>query len=121
VKLEKAVAGLVGLFFVAFGFWSFIKPSSFYAQIAGFGSYNRHFLHDIGAFQIGIGATLLLAALWNDALGVALAGAGLGSVFHAVAHWWDRHLGGRASDPYVLTALAAVLVAAALARRRSTG
>ncbi len=119
MKISRLIAVLVGLFFVAFGLWSFFKPLSFYDQIAAFGDYNRHFLHDVGAFQIGIGATLLIASIWNDALGAALAGAGVGSVFHAGAHWWDRNLGGRRSDPYVLTALAALLVIAALSRARS--
>ena len=118
MKLPRLIAILVGLFFVAFGLWSFFKPLSFYDQIAAFGDYNRHFLHDIGAFQIGIGATLLIASFWNDALGAALAGAGAGSTFHAAAHWWDRNLGGRSSDPYVLTALAVLLIIAALARFR---
>ena len=52
MKISKLIAVLVGLFFVGFGLWSFFAPLSFYDQIAAFGDYNRHFLHDVGAFQL---------------------------------------------------------------------
>jgi uncharacterized membrane protein len=118
VKLSRLIAGLVGVFLVVFGLWAFFGPRSFFDQVATFPPYNRHLLHDIGAFQVGMGLALILAVRWADALSVALAGVGAGATFHAAAHWWDRDLGGKSSDPYVLTALALVLVVAALARRR---
>jgi hypothetical protein len=46
----------------------------------------------------------------------ALAGAGVGAAFHFVSHVQDRGEGGRESDPYTLGLLAAVVVAAAVAR-----
>jgi len=123
MKLSRVVALLAGLFFVALGVWAFFGPHSFYVRLAHFPPYNRHFLHDVGAFQIGLGAALLIALRWNDAVGVALAGVGIGAAVHAASHWWDRSLGGKSSDPYVLTALALVLIVAAGLRHRgrSTG
>ena len=120
MKASRVVAVLAGLFFVALGVWAFFGPHSFYMRLAHFPPYNRHLMHDVGAFQIGFGATLLIALRWSDAIGVALAGVGIGSSFHAAAHWWDRSLGGKSSDPYLLTLLAVVLLAAAYARRRGT-
>jgi hypothetical protein len=119
VKLSRVIALLVGVFLVVFGLWAFFGTRSFYDQIATFPPYNRHLIHDIGAFQVGLGATLLIAVAWADALGAALAGNGAGAFLHAAAHWWDRDLGGKSSDPYVITLLAAVIVAAALARAGS--
>jgi hypothetical protein len=113
------VAALTGVFLVAFGLWAFFATRSFYDQIATFPPYNRHLIHDLGAFQLGLGATLLIALRWSDALGAALAGNGAAATVHAGAHWWDRSLGGKKSDPYILTLLAAVIVVAAIARARS--
>ncbi len=84
------------------------------ATIARFPPYNHHFLHDVGAFQIGLGATLLLAVWFRDALVVALGGYTLGAVAHAAAHVLDRDLGGNPSDPLSLTILALVALTAVL-------
>jgi hypothetical protein len=119
MKAPRIVAILFGMFLTVFGFWAFFGTRSFFDQIANFPPYNRHLLHDIGAFQIGIGLTLFIATVWTDALAAALAGSGIGAAMHAVAHWWDRDLGGRSSDPYALTVLAGVVLAAAWVRRRS--
>lgn len=64
-------------------------------------AFNEHFLHDIGAFQIGIGATLFAGLMWTDALFVALLGASVGAVLHEVAHIIDRDLGGKRQRPVV--------------------
>jgi hypothetical protein len=50
----------------------------------------RSWLHDIGAFNLGLGATLLLTLAWADGLLVALAGVEVGATTHALAHWLDR-------------------------------
>lgn len=118
-KLPRLVAVAVGLFFVALGLWAFFDPRSFYDQLATFPPYNRHFLHDVGAFQIGIGATLLLAAGWRDALGVALGGAAIGGAIHTAAHVIDSDRGGKDTDPYLLGLLALILAVGAFARRRA--
>ena len=118
MRAPKIIAILAGLFLTVFGFWAFFDARSFFDQIANFPPYNPHLLHDIGAFQIGLGMTLLIATVWADALAAALAGGGVGAAMHAAAHWWDQDLGGRSSDPYALTILAVVVLAAAWLRRR---
>ena len=119
MKGSRIVAALAGWLLVVLGLWAFFAARSFYDQLATFPPYNRHFLHDVGAFQFGLGATLLIALRWSDAIGAALAGNGAGAALHAASHWWDRALGGKKTDPYLLTALAVVLIAGAHARWRS--
>ena len=71
--LSKVAALLCGATMLGLGLWALFWPVSFAAWV-DFPPYNEHLLHDVGAFQIGIGVTLLLAAVVRDALTVALAG-----------------------------------------------
>ena len=116
--MTSLIAGAGGLFFLAVGLWALLAPASFYELVATYPPYNHHLLHDIGAFNIGLGAVLLGALVWRDALLVGLAGTALGSAAHAYAHWIDQHLGGSALDPILLTLLAAVLAGGAALRWR---
>ncbi|HUF53186.1 MAG TPA: hypothetical protein VMR52_05355 [Dehalococcoidia bacterium] len=110
--VSNLVVGLFGAFTLALGLWAIIDTSSFYENIAEFPPYNRHFLHDVGAFQIGLGAALLLALVWRgDAVLSVLGGAAAGGVAHWIAHVADEGLGGRSSDPYTLGVIALMLVA----------
>ena len=95
--------------FLVFGSWSFLDPRSFFEQLAHFAPYNVHFLHDVGAFQVGIGATLAIA-LWRrtDAIFAALGGAGVGAAFHVAAHIRDHDLGGGVRDTMGLAVVAAL-------------
>jgi PPOX class probable F420-dependent enzyme len=109
------VTGLAGLYALAFGCWALLAAGSF-ADFIDFPPENPHLLHDIGAFLLGIGATLLLAMAWADGLAVALAGFFVGNTAHAANHVTDLDLGGRGSDWGLLSALS-VLAAVALAIR----
>lgn len=117
-RLPRVIAAAAGLLLLILGLWAFVDPRSFYDQLAVWPPYNAHFLHDAGAFQFGLGATLLGAVFARDALLLALSGVGAGALLHAVAHFIDRDLGGRASDPYLLGLLALVILAGALLRSR---
>jgi hypothetical protein len=105
----KVLTLLFGLFNVAVGLWSFFWPENFH-DLAGFDPYNLHFVHDAGAFQLGMGASLLAALWWSDGLFVALAGATVGNVFHAWSHILDADWGGRSSDPWTGGLLVLVFV-----------
>lgn len=118
-RLPRVVAIIVGLLMVVLGIWAFAAPRSFFNQIANFPPYNRHLFHDLGAFQFGIGAVLLLAVTWADALAAALGGAAAGATLHLVSHIMDRDLGGKDSDPILLALLAAALIIATAVRRRA--
>jgi hypothetical protein len=111
----------VGAGLVALGLWAMVDPQSFFEGIALFEPYNQHFLQDLGALQIGLGAVLLLAGLIPtlDALTVALVGVGIGGALHAVSHLIGIDLGGRpAIDIPVFGGLAVVLLFAGVMRWR---
>jgi hypothetical protein len=57
-RYVATVLALAGAGMVAAGMWAGIAPRSF-ARLVAF-PYHEHFLHDLGAFQVGIGATRCL-------------------------------------------------------------
>jgi hypothetical protein len=118
----RVVAGLVGIFYLSFGFWAFLAPESFATNIANYGSYNEHLTHDLGAFQIGLGVAALAGLLLTDSLAAVLAGVAAGSLMHGVAHIVDHGLGGRPSDRWTVSLIGLLVLAAlltALGRRRA--
>jgi len=100
---------------LALGAWAFLAPESF-ARFIDYPPYNRHLIHDAGAFQLGIGATVLVALWWSDALVVALTGFAVASGLHTLSHWTDRNLGGHGSDVPSLGLLTLVALIAIYAR-----
>src|SRR5215207_1442300 len=113
-RFVLTVTLLAGLFMTAAGMAALLAPDWF-ADAAGFPRHT-HFVHDAGAFQLGIGVTLLLALIWHDGLALALAGFLVANTAHAVNHAVDLDLGGHSSDPWGLAALS-LLAAVALAVR----
>ena len=111
----RAIGVLGGVSFLASGLWAMIAPESFFDAVATFEPYNQHFVQDIGAFQIGLGAVLLLAAIRAraDALAVGLIGVGVGSAAHTVSHVVGRDLGGKPEVDIPLFAVVTVLLLAA--------
>jgi hypothetical protein len=99
------------LFFAITGAWAFFAPHSFFTTVALYPPYTRHLFHDAGAFQLGVAAGLLAGLAERGGLAVGLWTGATGATLHAISHWIDRDLGGRTTDPYFLTVLAAVLVA----------
>jgi hypothetical protein len=69
----RLVVHVCGASMLAVGLWALLAPASFASWIS-FPPYNEHLIHDAGAFQIGIGAALLLSLLSSDALIAALGG-----------------------------------------------
>lgn len=118
-KLPARIAALGGVVFVAFGLWALVWPISFFEQVARFEPYNQHFLQDVGAFQIGLGAVLLLALRYSDSLASGLLGVGLGSSAHVVSHAVGTELGGTpAFDIPALALLSAALILGGVMRVR---
>src|SRR5215218_3917207 len=113
---EMAALTIGGLFMLVLGIWAFFAPASF-AEFVAF-PYNRHLLHDVGAFQIDIGATMLLALLWADSIMVVLAGYVVGSSFHLVSHIIDRHIGGNVYETLGIGLLVVVGLEGMYARAR---
>lgn len=118
-KLPARIAGFGGVMFAVFGLWAMISPVSFFEQLAQFEPYNQHFIQDIGAFQVGLGAVLLLALRYSDSLAAGLLGAGTGSVAHVVSHAIGTDLGGTPTvDIPFFAVLAAVLLVGGVMRIR---
>jgi hypothetical protein len=108
---------VVGGFMLIFGVWSLLFPRSFDAFI-DFPPYNAHLLHDVGAFQIGIGLGVLLSLIWSDSVGVALVAFIVAGAIHSINHALDRHLGGHSFDQWGLAGLTVVALTALIVRLR---
>jgi hypothetical protein len=65
-RVVLTVTGLAGLVMTAAGVAALLAPNWF-ADTAGFPRHT-HFVHDAGAFQLGIGLTVVLALIWHDGL-----------------------------------------------------
>ncbi len=118
----KTLASITSVVLLGFGLWAMAGPASFYDTVATFDPYNRHFVQDIGAFQIGLGAVLALAvaAPSVDALSVALLGVGAGSAAHLVSHLLGLDLGGSpATDVPLFAILSGALLWTGAARLRN--
>jgi PPOX class probable F420-dependent enzyme len=114
-----SVTALIGLLTIGIGVWCLADPRSF-AHVVGFPEH-EHFLHDVGAFQFGLGATLLLALIWSDALITATAGFLIANSIHTVNHVTDLHLGGTPAQAWLLGAASVALVIAFVLRLRQLG
>jgi hypothetical protein len=108
--LVKIALGLSGATMLLFGFWSLLLPRSF-AALIDYPPYNEHLLHDLGAFQIGIGVAVMTSIFWRDAIAVAFLGFISASALHTLSHIFDRDRGGHLADPWALGFLTVVAVA----------
>jgi hypothetical protein len=117
----KLVASAAGSVFLLFGIFAMVSPSGFYETVARFEPYNAHFVQDIGAFQIGLGAVLLFGALLtSDALAATTLGVGVGSVAHLISHLAGLDAGGTPLvDVPFFTLLGAVLLVTGWRRLRA--
>lgn len=118
-RLVGIVAALLGVAAMVVGVWALARPLSFSSAV-GFPP-SEHFVHDVGAFQLGIGVTLLLALIWSDALAVALAGYLVGAVAHTVSHAVDGDVGGSAVQTWLVLLLAVLALVALVYRLRELG
>jgi PPOX class probable F420-dependent enzyme len=113
------VTALVGAATVVVGIWCLIDPTSF-ADVVKFQAH-QHFLHDVGAFQLGLGVTLLLALIWADALTTALAGFLVANTVHTVNHVIDLDEGGSVAQAWLLGGVSVALLIAFVVRLRQLG
>ena len=118
----RAIAAVIGLFYLGSGLWAFIDPSSFAGSVATFSPFNRHLLHDAGAFSTGLGLVLLVAAWLSEGVLPAMVAVLGPSLLHLWAHIEDAALGGHpTTDIPILAIVCLALVAGVvLASRRWT-
>jgi hypothetical protein len=98
------------------GVWMWGWPEGFAAYVNF--PVHVHFLHDLGVFHIGLAVALLTALPCRDAILVGLVGYTVTCVLHAGNHLLDLHLGGHASQPYLIALQAAIGGAGARLRAR---
>ena len=118
-RFVLVVTLLAGLFMTAAGAAALLAPRWF-ADAAGFPRHT-HFVHDAGAFQLGIGVTVLLALAWRDGLALVLAGFLVANTTHAVNHGVDIDLGGHSGDRWGLAALSLLTAVALVVRMGQLG
>jgi hypothetical protein len=119
-KILAAVLTIVlALWQLVLGGWAFLAPESFAVTVASFAPYNRHLLHDTGAFMCGLGVVLLLGLFDRRVLVAAAAANTVAAVLHVVSHVEDAGLGGHAYDVPALTLLAALFLLLAVTGLRS--
>jgi hypothetical protein len=118
--LVSSIVVLCGVSMLGFGVWACFSPSTFGAFI-NYAPYNEHLIRDVGAFQIGIGITVLLALRWSDPIAIALSGFVGASALHTLSHYVDREIGGHDFDVPTFATLTLVgLVGIWLHLRRRT-
>jgi peptidoglycan/LPS O-acetylase OafA/YrhL len=117
-RIARPLLMLFGVFWLGLGLWAFVAPKSFFDVLAEFEPYNRHFIHDVGSMQIGIGLGAIVAARTLRPLIAALVGLAGFQVMHVISHIVDRDLGGRPWFDIPSLSLAAVVGLAALAGAR---
>ena len=105
------VGWMFAVVWVLNGVWAFVAPRSFYDTVATFPPYNIHFIHDIGAFTIGLGAVLALAMLGWSAMRTAFVGAGIGATVHFVSHVMDYEAKPSPGDLVFFAVIAAATLA----------
>ncbi|OBK33987.1 PPOX class F420-dependent enzyme [Mycobacterium sp. 1245111.1] len=113
------ITALIGLLNTAIGVWCLIDPRSF-ARVVAFPAH-EHFVHDVGAFQVGLGIMLLLALIWSDAMATVLVGYIVANTVHTANHVVDLDLGGSALQAWALGAASVLLIVALLLRLRQLG
>jgi len=65
-RTARVIALVTGVSYFVAGAWAFMVPASFSSSVAAFPPYNQHLVHDVGAFQVGLGLALLLGAVTHD-------------------------------------------------------
>jgi PPOX class probable F420-dependent enzyme len=118
-RIVWTTTALLGLLTAIAGGWALASPDSF-SDVVAFPPHH-HFVHDLGAFQLGIGATLLLATIWADAISVALAGYLVAGAVHTVNHLLDARLGGSATQTLLIGLLSLLAAVALVTRARGLG
>jgi hypothetical protein len=110
--LSHTITGLTMLF----------APNWFFENIGNFPPFNRHYLGDLGSFQLALGLALLWAVRNPARHWLLIGAAALGNLLHALNHLYDDLNVGSApsGQTALLFAFALALIAVYYANRRQT-
>ena len=90
----RALVGFFALLHLATGAALLFAPRWFFDTIGTFPPFNRHYAGDLGAFQVGLGVGLALAARDPARHRLLLVAVAAGNVAHALNHAYDAIIGG---------------------------
>lgn len=110
----RAIGAVIGAFYLVTGTWSFLAPLSFFNSVATFAPANVHLLHDLGAFQVGLGLALTVPVAMRVSLRAPLIAVLIASALHVVAHLEDIRLGGHPTTDLPILTLICIALALAL-------
>ena len=116
--ISRGIAWFVAAFWIVSGAWAFFAPRSFFDTLATFPPYNEHFIHDIGALSIGLGAVIVFALGGMSGIRGALLGVGVGSAVHVLSHVIDYDHKPDPMDIVGLTVFTVVTLFAAIGVRK---
>jgi hypothetical protein len=122
VDLVTAALLVAGATQVASGLLAFLAPGAFYDLVASYTPENRHFIKDLGSWQIGLGGLALYGARRADWRAPLLGLLALQYVLHTISHVVDA---GQADtgwhDPFALITqgLGAILLTALFLQERA--
>ncbi len=85
----RTILVLIGLSQLALAVWMIVSPGSFYDEIAGYGARNDHYIRDVAAFYLAVGAGLMVAATRPSWRLPVLAISAVWYLAHAVNHLFD--------------------------------
>jgi hypothetical protein len=112
--VTRVIAVVIGALYLMTGTWSFLAPMSFFSNVATFAPPNIHLLHDLGAFQVGLGLVLIVPVALRAPLRAPLIAVLGASVLHLSAHIEDISLGGHPTTDLSVLTLICVALAVAL-------
>jgi hypothetical protein len=110
----RVIGAVIGAFYLFTGVWAFLAPLSFFSAVATFAPANVHLLHDLGAFQVGLGLALTVPVALQVPLRAPLIAVLAASVLHVLAHLEDIRLGGHPTTDLPILTLICLALAVAL-------
>src|SRR5689334_12192376 len=108
-SIAQVVVAIAGMAHLLVGLAMLLAPMWFFATIGTFPPFNRHYTGDMGAFQLGLGFGLLVAARAPARQRLLILSAAIGNLLHALNHAYDAVLS-QASLGYWLADTAPLLV-----------
>jgi hypothetical protein len=107
--IAQAIVAIAGIAHLLTGVAMLLTPIWFFTTIGTFPPFNRHYTGDMGAFQLGLGIGLLVAARAPARQRLLIWSAAVGNLLHALNHAYDAVLS-QASLGYWLADTAPLLV-----------
>src|SRR6478752_4482677 len=87
--IAQVVVAIAGVLHLLVGLAMLLAPMWFFVAIGTFPPFNRHYTGDMGAFQLALGAGLLVAARAPARQRLLIGSAAAGNLLHLLNHGYD--------------------------------